>query len=175
MRPTNDQCLHRFGIEAHALGVECHVEGSVAGVHERLAALIDGRRVLSWDPEQLPYEAAAIVTGAVLGDAPREVQAGAEIGVTGCEAAVAETGSLVMFSRKGRSRAASLLPPVHVAIVERSRVHYSMAEVFEIYRELLEGAASCTFITGPSRSSDFVLKLTVGIHGPGRVVVFVGP
>jgi L-lactate dehydrogenase complex protein LldG len=50
-----------------------------------------------------------------------------------------------------------------------------MAEVFDVYRELLEGSASSTFITGPSRTADIELTLTLGIHGPGRVAVIVGP
>ena len=69
----------------------------------------------------------------------------------------------------------SLLPPFHVALVERSRLLFSMAEVFEAYRDRLESSASCTFITGPSRTADIELTLTLGIHGPGRVAVIVGP
>ena len=174
-RLTVDGCVHRFEVEANALGIECHVESSMAGVHQRLEALIHGRRVLSWDPAHLPYQTGMLMADAVLGQAPRASQALAEVGVTGCDAAVAETASLMMFSAPGRSRAVSLLPPIHVAIVERSRVRYSMAEVFEVYRERFEGSAACTFITGPSRTADIELTLTLGIHGPGRVVVIVGP
>jgi L-lactate dehydrogenase complex protein LldG len=174
-RISAEACVDRFSAEALALGVECHVESSRADVRHRLAALLEGRRALSWDPAHLPYEAGTLLSHAILGDAPRITQATAEVGVTGCDAAVAETGSLVMFSGPGRSRAVSLLPPLHVAIVERSRVHFSMAEVFEVYRNRLEGAACCTFITGPSRTADIELTLTLGIHGPGRVTVIVGP
>ena len=175
VRSPADTCLPRFQAESQALGVECHVESSIADVHQRLTALIDGRRVLSWDLAQLPYQAGVVMSDAVLAQAPRTMQALADVGVTGCDAAVAETGSLVMFSGPGRSRAASLLPPFHIAIVERSRLHFSMAEVFEAFRDRLEGSASCTFITGPSRTADIELTLTLGIHGPGRVAVIVGP
>ena len=88
---------------------------------------------------------------------------------------MAETGSLVMFSAPGRSRAVSLLPQFHIALVERAKLYFSMAEVFETYRDRLEGSASCTFITGPSRTADIELTLTLGIHGPGRVAVIIGP
>jgi L-lactate dehydrogenase complex protein LldG len=69
----------------------------------------------------------------------------------------------------------SLLPPFHIALVERRRLCFSMAEVFEAYRDRLAGSASCTFITGPSRTADIELTLTLGIHGPGRVAVIIGP
>ena len=174
-RLTADACVHRFGVEAQALGVEYYVESSIADVHKRLTALIEGRRVLSWDLAHLPYQAGMLMSNAVLGQAPRAAQATADVGVTGCDAAVAETASLVMFSAPGRSRTVSLLPPFHVAIVERGRFHFSMAEVFEVYRDRLEGSAACTFITGPSRTADIELTLTLGIHGPGRVAVLVGP
>lgn len=174
-RPSADECVLRFVLEARALGVECFVESSVSGVHERLATLIEGRRVLSWDSTHLPYETGALVADALSGKAPRSAQAMAEVGVTGCDVAVAETGSLVLFAAPGRSRAVSLLPPVHVALVERRNVCFSMADLFEIYRDRLTGTAACTVITGPSRTADIELTLTLGIHGPGRVLVIVGP
>jgi L-lactate dehydrogenase complex protein LldG len=167
--------LPRFEVEAQALGVECYVEASLTGVHTRLASLIDGRRVLSWHPEHLPYHAARVVIDPILGVAARSQLASAAVGVTGCDAAVAETASLVLFSGPGRSRAVSLLPPFHIALVERAKIHFSMADVFETYRERLRASASCTFITGPSRTADIELTLTLGIHGPGRVAVIVGP
>jgi L-lactate dehydrogenase complex protein LldG len=167
--------VDRFSVEAQALGVECYMEPTIDAVRERLALLIEGRRVLSWDPAHLPYQAGTVLKDPTLGQSPRALQATADVGVTGCDAAAAETGSLVMFSAPGRSRVVSLLPPFHVAIVERDRIHFSMAEVFEVYRDRLENSASCTFITGPSRTADIELTLTLGIHGPGRVAVIVGP
>ena len=173
--PAADACLLRFAVEAQALGVECYIESSIAAVHTRLAGLVHGRRVLSWNPEHLPYQTAAVLAGPVLGDATRHNQASAEVGVTGCDAAVAETASLVMFSAPGRSRAVSLLPAFHVAIVERCTLQFSMAQVFAAHRERFRTSASCTFITGPSRTADIELTLTLGIHGPGRVAVIIGP
>ena len=175
VRPTADACLLRFEVEAAALGMECYVEPSLADVRTRLAALVDGRRVSSWDPAHLPYQAATALTDPILGNSTRAEQASAEVGVTGCDAAIAETASLVLFSGPGRSRVVSLLPPFHVAIVERSVLQFSMAEVFESHRARLCDSTSCTLITGPSRTADIELTLTLGIHGPGRVAVIVGP
>ena len=169
------ECVARFVAEATALGVECFVESTAAAVTQRLSEVVNGLRVLSWDAAGLPHDAARALPHAISGRASWNDQAAAEIGVTGCDAAIAETASLVLFSGPGRSRSVSLLPPVHVAIVKRSQLYLTMAEVFDVYRERLASAAACTVITGPSRTADIELTLTLGIHGPGRVVVIIGP
>ena len=170
-----DECIARFSAEAAALGVDCHVESSADDVRRRVGSIVNGRSVLSWDRPWLPYSTGDVLTTALFADAPTVQQATAALGVTGCDAAVAETGSLVLFSGPGRARTVSLLPPLHLAIVERDTLCYSLAEVFTRYHQRLRDDASCTIITGPSRTADIELTLTLGIHGPGRVIVIIGP
>jgi L-lactate dehydrogenase complex protein LldG len=97
------------------------------------------------------------------------------VGVTGCHAAIAETGSLVLLSGPGTSRTVSLLPPVHLAVVRPEDLCSTLAELFATRQGLLRDAASCTIVTGPSRTADIELTLTLGVHGPGVVVVVIGP
>jgi L-lactate dehydrogenase complex protein LldG len=165
--------LQRFRDELGALGVESHVEATPQAVRSRVASLVEGRRVLSWDPERLPYE--VVVPGASYGRDAREVQEEAELGLTGCLAAIAETGSLVLLSGPRRSRTVSLLPPVHVALVPSGVIVGDLAAVFAGHAEALRESACCTLVTGPSRTADIELTLTLGVHGPGRVIVVVGP
>src|SRR6185503_20167849 len=129
--PDAQGLLDRFLREARAVGVDAFVEVSAAAVRQRLADVIGGRRVLSWNPERLPYDAGAIVAGNCLGSAPLREQAEAEVGVTGCHAAIAETGSLAILSGPGSSRTVSLLPPLHVALVRPQDLCFSMGEFFE--------------------------------------------
>jgi L-lactate dehydrogenase complex protein LldG len=171
----SDNLLQRFLTEARALGVDTFVEPSPEHVRERLAAVIVGVRVLSWNPDQLPYGAGAVVGAATLGSSPRADQAAAEVGVTGCHGAIAETGSIALLSGPGCSRAVSLLPPVHVALACPDDLFYGMGDFFAARAGRIDGAASCTFVTGPSRTADIELSLTIGVHGPGRVVIIVGP
>ena len=174
-RRSNDECLNRFEQEARALGVAVYVESSAADVRARVAELTDGLLVLTWNPEHLGFGIGNVFSDALRGSAPIEQQALAAVGVTGCDAAIAETGTLAMIGAPGRSRTVSLLPPLHVAVVARHQLCYTMAEFFEAHRDQLAAAASCTFITGPSRTADIELTLTLGIHGPGRVTIIVGP
>jgi len=174
-RHSNDDCLKRFEVEARGLGVDVWVELSPADVRARVASVTMGLRVLSWDVEHLPYDVGVLMARAVAGSAPRDEQALADIGVTGCDAAIAETGSLAMITGPGRSRIVSLLPPSHLAIVRRAQLCGTMAEFFSDRGAQLAEASSCTFITGPSRTADIELTLTLGIHGPGRVAIVIGP
>jgi L-lactate dehydrogenase complex protein LldG len=121
------------------------------------------------------YEVLSRVTNVCLGNASRAQQAQAQVGLTGCDAAIAETGSIVLFSGPGRSRAVSLLPPVHLAVVRRSVLCFTMAEMFSKHAQRFRDSSACTVITGPSRTADIELTLTLGIHGPGRVIVVLGP
>lgn len=172
---SRDVLRDRFAAEARALGVECWIEASPEAVRARVGSLVAGLRVFAWDATALPYDVGATVPDAVTGSASRAAQAGAEVGLTGCAGAIAETASLVMLEAPGRPRAASLLPPVHVAIVCADALHATMADYFRAQAQAMAASSSCTFITGPSRTADIELTLTLGIHGPGRVVVVIGP
>lgn len=167
----------RFLRELELLGVEAHQEATGEAVRARVKALIRGRKVLSWDPEALPFGTAACLEGedVLFGASPRPEQARAEIGLTGCEAALAETGSLALIAGPGRPRAPSLLPWVHVAVVRSADLVLGMGEFFDRYRDRAEPLPCLVFITGPSRTADIELSLTLGVHGPGKVVVVLGP
>lgn len=167
--------LPRFARELEALGVEVHQADSSTAARDLVRSFVDGRRILSWDRTALPHGIFDVLPGPLLGSAPREQQAAAEIGVTSCDAAVADTGSLVLLSGAGRARTVSLLPSTHLAIVSVSDVVRTLADAFARLQDRMRSAASCTVITGPSRTADIELTLTLGIHGPGRVVVVIAP
>jgi L-lactate dehydrogenase complex protein LldG len=95
-----------------------------------------------------------------------------EIGVTGVDYALAETGSLVLVARPGQPRSVSLLPPVHIALIRPEQIIRGFDELFDLLRADFEatGAKSAvTFITGPSRTADIELTLVVGVHGPQQL------
>jgi L-lactate dehydrogenase complex protein LldG len=167
--------LRRFAAELQPLGVNLFIEDSDDAVRSRIVALVGSHPVLQWDAAALPYDVGGLFPWALTGRSPRDAQASAEIGITGADAAIAETGSLVLLSGAGKPRAASLLPPTHLAIVSRSDLCASMGEFFAAHADAIARAACCTFVTGPSRTADIELTLTLGVHGPGVVIVVVGP
>ena len=108
----------------------------------------------------------------------REIMERSDIGVTGVDYAIAETGTCVIIPRAGVSRLVSLLPPVHIALVERGQVLPSLDELFTLRRgDFVNGelGSYMNLITGPSRSADIEYKLITGVHGPGEVhMVIIG-
>jgi L-lactate dehydrogenase complex protein LldG len=99
----------------------------------------------------------------------------ADIGITSCDYALAETGTLVMCSRPGQERVASLAPPLYLSIVERSQVLPDLYDAIGKLQALgFDGLPSnVALITGPSKTGDMELELTTGVHGPGRWCVVV--
>jgi L-lactate dehydrogenase complex protein LldG len=94
-----------------------------------------------------------------------------EVGVTAADWGLAETGTLVLLAGPGAPRSLSLLPPVHVALLDASRIVTDLHEAIERLPADLPSAV--TFVTGPSRSADIEMSLTVGVHGPGALHVIV--
>ena len=99
----------------------------------------------------------------------REFCARADVGLSGAEAALAETGSIVIRSGSGKSRLVTLLPPVHVALVP---VSCFTMDIFTWTAERSgEMPANLILISGPSKTADIEFKLTLGVHGPGHMIV----
>ncbi len=106
------------------------------------------------------------------GSAMREVAIESGMGLTGADYAVAETGSVVLTAGQGVSRIVSLVPPVHVAVVERGSVLPGLDELFTLLRRDYgreNWTSYVNIISGPSRSADIEYTLVTGVHGPGEV------
>jgi L-lactate utilization protein LutC len=97
----------------------------------------------------------------------------ADIGFSGARAAVARTGSIVVDAARAHGRTVSLLPPTHVALVRKTAM---VDEPGDLWRSL--GApmpSNLVQITGPSRSADIELIITLGVHGPRALWVGLLP
>ena len=104
----------------------------------------------------------------------RDLLARADLGLSGVEAVIAETGTLMLRAQPGQMRGVSLLPPVHVALARTDQVVATFADALRSVRQsgedMQKNLTSCiSFVTGPSRTGDIELKLTVGVHGPGEM------
>ncbi len=105
----------------------------------------------------------------------RETCFAAEVGISGVEYLVAETGSVVAASRRDEPRSLSLLPPLHIAVAHRRQLTPDLFDLFaELGQNLQDLPAGLTLITGPSKTGDIELRLVTGVHGPGEIhVVFL--
>jgi L-lactate utilization protein LutC len=90
--------------------------------------------------------------------------------VTGVAAAIAETGTLVCVSGAQTARGTSLIPPVHVALVDPRQI---VGDLFDFFEQLAADSlpANVNMITGPSKTADIEGILITGVHGPGVVEV----
>jgi len=97
---------------------------------------------------------------------------GFDVGVSTAQAAIAETGTLVLDSAGERHRLVSLVPPVHIAIVNASSIVDTLSDALALLQKK-EISPAITFITGPSRTADIELTLAIGVHGPQELYVIV--
>jgi L-lactate dehydrogenase complex protein LldG len=100
------------------------------------------------------------------------------IGITSTDFCLADTATLVMRTRAGQARSVSLVPSIHVAVIELSRVIADLKELYALLKwdpqESKEGVTNCmTFISGPSKTADIEATMVHGAHGPREVHVFV--
>ena len=99
----------------------------------------------------------------------------ADVSITGCEALIARTGSILMSSGQESGRLASVYAPVHICIAYTSQLVYDIRDGLEMltgkYKNKIP--SFITLATGPSRTADIEKTLVVGVHGPKEVYVFL--
>lgn len=146
-------------------------------------------QIIAWDDQSLgiPWlqqglaEAGITIAGSELSPeaAARKARLGeidpVIVGVTGAQGGLADTGSVALISGPGRGRLASLLPPVHIAILPQSRLYPSLPAFLAAHPTATEAGSNLVFITGPSRTGDIEMTLSMGVHGPGEVHVILTP
>ncbi len=94
-----------------------------------------------------------------------------DLGVTGADFALPETGTLVLRSSLEQPRTVSLLPRVHLALLRSTCLRADLHQVFEEAKQ----DRYFVFVTGPSRTADIELTVTVGVHGPKTLCVMLLP
>jgi L-lactate dehydrogenase complex protein LldG len=186
--------IDQFAEELEKLQGHIHRCATAADALAKLRDLLvahDATSALHWDPAELPIPGVeqtlrelgiASAEGMLVGAADRQARVQAldevPICISGADAAIAESGSIVVVSGPGRGRAASLLAPVHIAILPADRIARTLPDAFDLLyarfgRDLIQRRSNVTIISGPSRSADIEQTLTLGVHGPKEVHVVV--
>ncbi len=172
----------RFIEMAEKMAAEIHTvptDDVISEVIDRYA--IDN--YISWDADridgldELPDGPRRIHT-----ETPRGVDGRAEhnaaymdcrLGITGAEAAFAETGTIVVRSGPGQPRMASLVPLVHVAVLRRERIFRSASHWAADPSARMAEGSNVVFITGPSKTADIESIVTLGVHGPKHLHIVI--
>jgi L-lactate dehydrogenase complex protein LldG len=175
--------LSRFRDEIIAAGGQCHLVDDPGGAVSVVIDLVRARsaqRVLLGQGafiDTLPLRSALGAAGIAAHTASslppehaRTAFFSADVGITGVDSLIAETGTVVLATRPDQPRAVSLLPPVHIVVAHRDQI---VPDLFDLFARGSEaGLPAClSLITGPSKTGDIELKLVTGVHGPGEVHV----
>ncbi len=109
----------------------------------------------------------------------RQYYIDADLGITGANAAIAETGSLMIVTNEGNANLVHTLPPVHVAILGIEKIVPTLDDATAMLRVLSrsgtgqQATVEVSYITGPSRTADIELSLTIGVHGPKELHIIL--
>ncbi|KRP04871.1 MAG: hypothetical protein ABR95_02515 [Sphingobacteriales bacterium BACL12 MAG-120813-bin55] len=99
----------------------------------------------------------------------------AEVGIMGCDALIARTGSILISSRLASGRTLPVYPPVNIVIATTDQLVYDIQNGFDLLRKQYDGQlpSMVNLATGPSRTADIEKTLVLGAHGPREVYVFL--
>jgi L-lactate dehydrogenase complex protein LldG len=132
------------------------------------------KRTTMWQARELQELGVADALSAlgveiVPSDSDKRALAECDLGITGADAALPETGTLVLRASLEHSQSVSLLPRVHLAIVQPSALRADLHQVLDE----VKGDKRVHFVTGPSRTADIEKTLSIGVHGPKALYVWM--
>jgi L-lactate dehydrogenase complex protein LldG len=132
------------------------------------------RRATVWETPELrrlgiPEILNSLGVELVSPNASKHEMALCDLGITEADYLLPETGTLVLRSSAERPRAVSLLPRIHLAIVRPEMLRTDMHQVFAEAKD----HHYLVFISGPSRTADIELTVTLGVHGPKNLYVWM--
>jgi L-lactate utilization protein LutC len=163
-----------FAQRLEKLAGNCFFAPTATAAADYVRTLLDGKRAVASAAPFLRECGITSLPGVSL-DTSRDACAGADVGITSADYALADTGTLVLLANPTEPRLVSLLPPVHVAVFPRSAILTGLDELFSVLPNPTQQTSSLVLITGPSRTADIEQILVRGVHGPGTIhAVIVG-
>jgi L-lactate dehydrogenase complex protein LldG len=171
-RHADQDLAERFCEELAALGGEV-VRCGPAEIPGRMLSFLHEQEIAAIQAWEAPYLPADLIEA--LRQEGIQVSHAADpqirLGLTGALAGIAETGSLVLAAGPGRPATASLLPEIHVALMRIGDLQERLAQALQLPE--VSQASSLAIISGPSRTADIEMTLTIGVHGPRRLIVYL--
>ena len=181
--PRASDGLDDFVREVEALSGQVLRVANAAEAAQKVADLCAQNgwtQALSWSPEEIGVEGLdqALIDANVtlFTEGTPEALKEIPVGITGADAGLADTGTVVVQNGAGKSSLASLLPPVHIALLRADAIYPDMLAYWESIGDAAEHVRQTSnhvFISGPSRTADIEQRLTLGVHGPRELYVIV--
>ena len=182
----------RFVEELERLNGEVYqVRGDAATIDKVIELLQahEAKSVLAWDFKHLPAKGLdhALAEGGIkvyqpdiqgeLHDRVLDGYAAVPVGLTGADAAIAATGTLVVSAAPGKGRIPTVLPRIHIVIIHQRRIVPRLEDWVAKQRARgladIHKSSNLCFISGPSRTADIEKNLVLGMHGPERLQVII--
>jgi L-lactate dehydrogenase complex protein LldG len=184
--------IERFVQEMDALKGKAFVVSDDESARRQVLALLREHQidhVLAWDFAHIPVEAleATLRDAGVQVTLPRlHAERSPELmqrvgsaggGLSGVDAAIAATATLVLSTGPGKGRLPTVLPPVWISVVSVDQLYPRLEDWLAAQRSSgmmpMRGRANLAFVTGPSRTGDIEMELILGVHGPGTQYVII--
>jgi len=168
-----------FEMRAKAVSGEVFRVPAAAEAREALIRLVDAVQAKKAVVVESPLQEAAGITaalrsrGVTVYTEAADIAAHADtadIGISGVEFGIAETGSVFQDGYAIATRLVTILPPLHVVFLPSANIVPGITEAFEIISQSFD-RGYIGFITGPSRTADIERVLTIGVHGPSRFAI----
>jgi L-lactate dehydrogenase complex protein LldF len=164
LRGNDIDKVERFTKELIALGGQVY---QATNVTEEIVEFLKSREINRIHLEPNTLDESLLQKAGV--EFTREPNPEIRVGVTTAICGLADTGSVLEADGEGNPLHASLLPEIHIAVLNKSDILPSLPDAIH----LAKGKRAATFITGPSRTADIEMTLTIGVHGPKEIMVFL--
>ena len=165
--PDNpEEMLARFIVESEKLSCKIHQVSDEEEAIKEILALMEGEKtILGWAFDQIGLPGLEEAFGERKVSIYAFANPNARYGITGVETALAATGSIILTSGAGKPRAASLLPPIHIAVLHSEQIIQDLESWVSPQQDFTE-ASNIFVISGPSKTADIAMELVMGMHGP---------
>jgi L-lactate dehydrogenase complex protein LldG len=181
----NNDLVDEFSEKLRALSGSVEIINNTKHLNKAVTAIFDktdSKSFTGWDTEELAglYKTLQQKGFKYTKSTRNDLQAKCDIGITLADYAISESGTIVLYNNKIQNRNCSLIVPIHIAILQKEKIVKSIFDIISTiskdYSSLdsINELSNCiTLITGPSRTADIELILTLGVHGPKELYVLV--
>ncbi|MGB9674415.1 MAG: LUD domain-containing protein, partial [Anaerolineales bacterium] len=169
----SEDLVTRFTHELEALGGQV-IQCDRANLKPRLFTFLEREGLKPALTPQAQFELISLLDGDWMNDPSQlftKLDPSQSTILTTAQGACAETGSILICSNSQSPLSASLIPETHLVLLHAAQIVATLAEL--LHHPQIQNARSSVIISGPSRTADIEMTLTIGVHGPKRLVAFL--